>query len=70
VVRTFAPLGWAALDKTTVYYYRYFVCDFTVYTFDMSAVSGWTGTITRLLFGPAMAPGEFGIDWIRIASAG
>jgi hypothetical protein len=40
------------------------------YTFDMSDVPEWTGTITRLRLDPAPATGHFGIDWIRIAPAG
>jgi hypothetical protein len=41
--------------------------DFTVYTFDMSSVPAWAGTITRLRLDPADTTGSFGIDWIRIA---
>ena len=42
--------------------------DFTVYTFDMSSVPAWAGTITKLRLDPATATGSFGIDWIRIAN--
>ena len=40
--------------------------DFTTYTFDMSTVPGWTGTITGLRLDPAEAAGSFAIDSIRI----
>jgi hypothetical protein len=40
--------------------------DFTRYTFDMSTVPRWTGTITGLRLDPAEATGTFAIDWIRI----
>jgi hypothetical protein len=39
---------------------------FTTYTFDMSTVPGWTGTITKLRLDPAETTGTFAIDWIRI----
>ena len=42
---------------------------FTTYTFDMSTVPGWTGTITRLRLDPAQASGTFAIDWIRIGNS-
>jgi hypothetical protein len=42
--------------------------DFTEYTFDMSGMPDWTGTVTGLLFRPTDATGRFGIDWIRIAA--
>jgi hypothetical protein len=38
------------------------------YTFDMSDVSTWRGTIDRLRLDPAEASGSFAIDWIRIGS--
>jgi hypothetical protein len=41
---------------------------FKTYTFDMSTVPGWTGTITRLRLDPAEATGTFAIDWIRIGN--
>ena len=40
--------------------------DFTQYTFDMSNLSAWTGTITRLRLDPDDAAGRFDVDWIRI----
>jgi List-Bact-rpt repeat protein len=43
--------------------------DFTTYTFDMSTVPGWTGTITDLRLDPAEANGTFAIDWIRIGDS-
>ena len=43
--------------------------DFTTYTFDMSTVPGWTGTITDLRLDPAEAAGTFAIDWIRIGNS-
>ncbi|MGZ5341412.1 MAG: fibronectin type III domain-containing protein [Solirubrobacterales bacterium] len=42
--------------------------DFTTYTFDMSTVPGWIGTITDLRLDPAEATGTFAIDWIRIGN--
>jgi hypothetical protein len=42
--------------------------NFTTYTFDMSTVPGWTGTITGLRLDPAEATGTFAIDWIRIGN--
>jgi hypothetical protein len=42
--------------------------DFTVYTFDMSTVPRWSGTIRGLRLDPAEASGPFAIDWIRIGS--
>jgi hypothetical protein len=42
---------------------------FRTYTFDMSTVPGWTGTITRLRLDPAEATGTFAIDWIRIGNS-
>ncbi len=42
---------------------------FRVYTFDMSSVPPWAGTITKLRLDPATATGGFGIDWIRIGKA-
>ena len=44
--------------------------DFARYTFDMSTVPEWSGTITRLGLVPVGAAGSFGIDWINIAAAG
>jgi hypothetical protein len=41
---------------------------FVEYTFDMSNVPEWTGTITRLGLDPLAAAGSFGIDRIRIAA--
>src|SRR5439155_8993817 len=40
--------------------------DYTEYTFDMSGVPGWTGTVTRLRLDPIDATGRFDVDWIRI----
>jgi hypothetical protein len=40
--------------------------DFTEYTFDMSGIPGWAGTITRLRVDPAAYSGRFNIDWIRL----
>ena len=44
--------------------------DFASYTFDMSSVPEWTGTITRLGLVPVGGAGGFGIDSIKIAPAG
>ena len=44
--------------------------DFASYTFDMSSVPEWTGTITRLGLVPVGDTGGFGIDSIKIAPAG
>jgi hypothetical protein len=44
--------------------------NFWEYTFDMSSVPQWTGTITKLRFDPVEATGRFGIDWIGITGAG
>ncbi|WP_183530821.1 hypothetical protein, partial [Paenibacillus baekrokdamisoli] len=46
--------------------------DFTEYTIDMSTVSGWTGTLNQLRLDPEQggASGSFGIDYIRINTAG
>jgi hypothetical protein len=41
---------------------------FAQYTFDMSSVPEWTGTVTRLRLDPVAAAGSFTIDWIRIAA--
>jgi Ca2+-binding RTX toxin-like protein len=41
---------------------------FTTYTFDMSTVPAWTGTITQLRLDPAEAAGTFSVDWIRIGN--
>jgi hypothetical protein len=43
--------------------------NFATYTFDMSAVPGWTGMITGLRLDPAEARGTFAIDWIRIGKS-
>jgi hypothetical protein len=43
--------------------------NFTTYTFDMSTVPEWTGTITGLRLDPAEATGNFAIDWIRIGNS-
>jgi hypothetical protein len=40
--------------------------DFTVYTFDMSDIPGWSGNITGLRLDPVEATGSFAIDWIRV----
>ncbi len=42
--------------------------DFRAYTFDMSDVPGWTGTITRLRLDPVQVKGPFAVDWIRIGN--
>ena len=42
--------------------------DFATYTFDMSTVPGWTGTVTELRLDPAEAAGSVAIDWIRIGN--
>jgi hypothetical protein len=39
---------------------------FREYTFDMSDVSTWRGTIFGLRLDPAEAAGSFAIDWIRV----
>ncbi len=41
---------------------------YTEYTFDMSDVSTWRGTIDHLRLDPAEASGSFAIDWIRVGS--
>jgi hypothetical protein len=41
---------------------------YRTYTFDMSTVPGWTGTITGLRLDPAEATGGIAIDWIRIGT--
>jgi hypothetical protein len=41
---------------------------FTKYTFGMSTIPTWTGTITRLRLDPVEAGGGFAIDWIRAGS--
>ncbi len=40
--------------------------DFRSYSFDMSDVPAWTGTITRLRLDPVYTKGPFAVDWIRI----
>ncbi len=42
--------------------------DYTVYNIDMSDVAGWSGTLKRIKFVPAVnaSSGSFGIDYIRI----
>lgn len=42
---------------------------FPTYTFDMSTVPAWTGTITDMRLDPAEASGSFAIDWIRIGNS-
>jgi hypothetical protein len=44
--------------------------DFASYTFDMSTVPEWTGTVTRLGLVPVGGAGGFAIDSIKIAPAG
>jgi hypothetical protein len=41
---------------------------FRTYTFDMSDVPAWTGTITRLRLDPAYTRGTFNVDWIRVGN--
>lgn len=42
--------------------------DFRAYTFNMSDVPAWTGTITRLRLDPVYTKGPFAVDWIRIGN--
>ena len=41
---------------------------YTEYTFDMSDVPTWRGTIDHRRLDPAEASGSFAIDWIRVGS--
>jgi hypothetical protein len=43
---------------------------FARYTFDMSTVPEWTGTITRLGLVPVGGAGRFDIDWIYLSAPG
>jgi hypothetical protein len=64
--QTSTSAGWSSSRCKTMTIRPY--SDFTEYTFDMSGIPEWAGTVRRLLVSPVAAPGRFGIDWIRIAA--
>ena len=65
--QTLDSAGWSAAQSKSVAIEPH--SDFTLYTFDMSGVPGWTGTVTRLGLVPIGQAGRFVIDWIKIAAA-
>jgi hypothetical protein len=64
--QTLASGYWSRSKSTSVAIQPH--SDFARYTFDMSSIPDWRGTITKLRLDPVAAAGSFGIDWVHIGA--